>query len=143
MDWRRYEQQILEVFRQKYPESEIFFDQHVEGRHSKILRQVDILVKFQIAGVEGVGAFDCKCYSQSVDVQTIDYMVGYLEDLGARLGGVVTTKGFSEGAKNRARAALIDLRTIGFVSVEQLVEQFKPSLDFSDPRKSMYLPLLT
>ena len=65
MDWRRYEQQILEVFRQKYPESEIFFDQHVEGRHSKILRQVDILVKFQIAGVEGVGAFDCKCYSQS------------------------------------------------------------------------------
>jgi hypothetical protein len=86
--------------------------------------------------------FDCKCYAENIDVQVIDYMVGFLDDLGTRLGGVVTTKGFSDGAVNRAKAASIDLRTIEFASVERLVDQFVPSLDFSDPRNSMYIALL-
>jgi len=79
---------------------------------------------------------------EKVDVQIIDYMVGFLDDLGSRLGGVVPTKGFSKAAVNRAQAASIDLRTIEFASVDQLVDQFVPSLDFSDPRTSMYIPLI-
>jgi hypothetical protein len=142
MDWRQYERQIYDLFRNKYPQYESLFDQKLLGRHSKILRQIDILVKFRVADVDGIGVFDCKCYGEKVDVQTIDYMIGFLDDLGARLGGVVTTKGFSEGAENRAKAASIDLRTIEFASVERLVDHFVPSLDFSDPRNSMYIPLL-
>lgn len=142
MNWRQYEQQIFDLFKKLYPEGELLFDQQVEGRHSRILRQVDILIRYRIVDIDAIAAFDCKCYERSIDVQTIDYMVGYLEDLGARIGGIVTTKGFSEGAKNRASAAQIDLRTIEFQSVEKLVEQFVPSLDFSDPRNSMYIPLL-
>lgn len=140
--WRQYEQQILKMFHDKYPNLDILFDQLVDGRHSKTRRQVDILVKYRVADIDCIGVFDCKCYAQHVDVQTIDYMVGFLDDLGAKLGGVVTTKGFSDAAKNRAAAASIDLRTIEFESVQQMVEQFIPRLDFSDPSNSMYIPLV-
>ena len=142
MDWRQYEKQIYDVFCKKYPNFEILFNQKLLGRHSRVLRQIDILVKFRVADIDGIGVFDCKCYGENVDVQIIDYMVGFLDDLGSKLGGVVTTKGFSEAAVNRAKAAFIDLRTIEFASVDQLVDQFVPSLDFSDPRNSMYLPLI-
>lgn len=69
-------------------------------------------------------------------------MIGFLDDLSAGIGGVVSTNKFSLGAINRAKAARIDLRTIEFQSVEQLVDQFVPSLDFSDSRNSMYIPLV-
>lgn len=142
MDWRQYEKQIYEEFKKKYTDFEILFDQQVPGRHSNIDRQVDILIKFQVADVDCIGVFDCKCFSDNVDIPVIDYMVGFLDDLGANLGGVVTTKGFSEAAKNRAMGAKIDLRIIQFNSVQQVIDQFVPSLDFSDPRNSMYLPLI-
>lgn len=142
MDWRQYQKQIYDLFKKKYPEWEILFDRELKGRYSNIPRQIDILVRFRIADVERIGVFDCKCYEQNVDVQVIDYMVGFLDDLGASLGGVVTTRGFSQAAMNRAKAALIDLRTIEFQSVEQLVEEFVPSLDFSDPRNSMYVGII-
>lgn len=103
---------------------------------------MDILVKFRVADVEGIGVFDCKCFGRNVDVQKIDYMIGFLDDLSAGIGGVVSTNKFSLGAINRAKAARIDLRTIEFQSVEQLVDQFVPSLDFSDSRNSMYIPLV-
>ena len=142
MLWRQYEEQIYREFSNKYPDREILFDEEVLGRHSKVLRQVDILIRYSIAEVDCIAAFDCKCYAQRVDVQTVDYMVGYIDDLGASFGGVVTTIGFSEGAKSRAIASKVDLRTIVFESVEQVIDQFIPRLDFSDPRNSMYIPLL-
>lgn len=141
-DWRKYEKQIHERFREKYSEHEILFDQKIPGRYSQIKRQVDILVKFRVADVECIGVFDCKCFGRNVDVQKIDNMVGFLDDVGARLRGVVSAHKFSTGAVNRAKAASIDLRTIEFESVEQLVDQFVHSLDFSDSRNSMYWALV-
>jgi len=59
MDWRQYEKQIYDVFCKKYPGYEILFDQKLLGRHSRVLRQIDILVKFRVADIDGVGVFDC------------------------------------------------------------------------------------
>ena len=69
-------------------------------------------------------------------------MLGFMDDLGTKHGGLVTTIGFSEAAQNRAIAPDIVLRVIPFTSVEQLVDDFVASLDFSDPRNSQYIPLL-
>jgi hypothetical protein len=127
--WREYETQVHEHFKRKYPDKEILFNQKVPGRHSRVARQVDVLVKFEVAGVESIGAFDCKHFQDNVDVHVIDGMVGFLDDLSAPLGGVVSSRGFSQAATNRARAALptIDLRVIPFVSAEDLVDKLVPS----------------
>ncbi len=102
MNWREYETQVFQEFQKKYPQYEICFDQELLGRSSKVPRQIDILVKARIADVDVIGVFDCKCFSENVDVKVIDSMFGFMDDLGAGFGGVVTTKGFSGGAKNRA-----------------------------------------
>lgn len=105
-------------------------------------RQIDICVAGYLMNVKIIGAFDCKYFSKKVNVKVIDSMVGFIDDIGADFGGVVTTKGFSEGAKNRAKNAKIDLRVIKFESAESVIEYFVPSLDFSDKRNSMYLTLI-
>src|SRR4051812_22225217 len=127
--WREYEKQVHEHFKRKYPDVEILFDQKIPGRHSRVSRQVDVLVRFRVAGIDSLGAFDCKHFHDNVDVQVIDGMVGFLDDVNAPLGGVVSSKGFSEAATNRARAALpkIDLRVIAFSSVEEVIDKFIPS----------------
>jgi len=142
MSWQEYETQIFEEFSKKYPEHELLFNQKLMGRYSKVPRQIDILVRSRIADVDLVGVFDCKCFSQKVDVKVIDSMFGFIEDIGAHFGGVVTTEGFTEGAINRANPGRIHLRIIPFTSPEKVVDHFVPSLDFSDPRNSGYLLLI-
>jgi hypothetical protein len=142
MDWREYEKQIFGEFYKKYPEHQLLYDQKLLGRYSRVPRQIDILVRSNVAEVEVIGVFDCKCFDKNVDVKVIDSMCGFMDDIGASFGGVVTTKGFSEGAINRAKDAHIDLRVITFTSPETVVDHFIPSLDFSDPRNSGYLAII-
>jgi hypothetical protein len=100
-------------------------------------------VRFQATGRELIGIFDCKHFSKMVNVRMIDFIVGYLDDLGANYGGVVSSKGFSDAARNRADAnGKIDLRIIPFSSAETVIDSFIPRMDFSDPRNSGYMALL-
>lgn len=141
-EWKQYEHQIFQEFSEKYPGLTIEFDKKIQGRFSKVPRQIDILITGVMAGTEIRGAFDCKMFSKNVDVKTIDSTIGFIDDINATFGGVVTTVGFSQAAKNRAKASQITLRVIEFESPKQLVENFIPSLDFSDPRNSMYLAVI-
>ncbi len=140
--WREYESQVFEQFRAKYPEHDLSYDQRLVGRYCRVPRQIDILVKANIVDSELIGVFDCKHFNNRVNVRVIDSMVGFLDDIGAQFGGVISASGFSEAAINRARAASIELKVIPFESPETLIDQFIPSFDFSDPRNSMYIPLL-
>jgi hypothetical protein len=143
MSWKTYEKQVHRHFVEKYPDEQILFDQKLVGRHSKVDRQVDVLVRSHATGRELIGVFDCKHFSRHVDVRVIDFMVGFLDDLGANYGGVVSSRGFTVAARNRALSnGQIDLRVVPFVSPETVVDSFLPSLDFSDPRNSGYAALL-
>jgi len=140
--WRQYEEQVYAEFCANYADAEISFDQHLPGRFSEALRQVDVVVRSTMAGDPVLGVFDCKCFQRQVDVTEVDRMIGFMDDLNANLAGIVTTVGFSDAAVRRAKASRVTLRTIKFESVAQLVAEFVPSLDFSDPRNSMYLGAL-
>lgn len=142
MKWKDYEIQVFNNFRAKYSDCELLLNQKKPGRYSKTLRQIDILVKGKMADIEVIGIFDCKCFSKKINVRVVDTMIGFIDDIGANFGGVVSQKGFSVAAKNRALAAKIDLRVIPFESPETVIDQFVPSLDFSDPRNSMYLAVI-
>jgi hypothetical protein len=121
MNWKNYESQVFDEFRAKYPDYELLYDQKMRGRHSKVPRQIDIVIKANVADIEMIGVFDCKYFNKKVNVKVIDSMVGFIDDIGARFGGVISVKGFSGGAKNRAKAAGIDLRVITFESPETVL----------------------
>lgn len=139
--WRDYEGQVFEKFREKYPNQEILFNQNIVGRYSLVERQIDILIKASIADSVQIGVFDCKKFNKKIDVKTVDSMIGYMDDLNANYGGIITCRGFSKAAINRARAGNIKLEVIEFKSVSELIDHFVPSLDFSDARNSMYIAL--
>lgn len=137
--WRTYEKQVFDEFKLRYPTQLIEYDKFVRGRYSKVDRQVDILIKAEIADSIQLGVFDCKKFNKRVDVKTIDTMVGYMDDLNANYGGIVTCVGFTKAAINRAMASNIKLDVIKFVSPNELVQHFVPSFDFSDSRNSQYI----
>lgn len=141
--WKEYEEQVYARFMEKYsPSCNIEHDVSLDGRFSKVGRQVDICVRGEMAGMDLVGIFDCKCFNKKIDVKVIDSMVGFMLDVGGDFGGIVTVEGFTTAAMDRAEGAGINLKIIEFESVEQIVDRFISSLDFSDPRNSQYIPLL-
>lgn len=102
MDWKQYEKEILEEFRQVYPNATILPNQFIVGRKTGKRRQVDILIEDYVAGVRFLIAVDCKSYMRKVDVKKVESFIGMMDDLGAQYGIIVTQKGYTSGALLRA-----------------------------------------
>lgn len=102
MSWKKYEKDILKYFQETYPDTNILFDQKIKGKYSKVSRQIDILVEGEIAGYQIRIAVDCKYFSKNVDVKHVESFCSMVEDIEAHQGVLITQKGFSKAAINRA-----------------------------------------
>lgn len=119
MEWRQYEKQIYEKLKTEFPEIDILFNQKVFGHQSKVERQVDVLATGMFMGHEIKIAVECKCYSKNIDVKIVDGFIGFLEDIKANLGIIITNQGYSPAAKNRADAKDIRLEILSFEEFEE------------------------
>ncbi len=45
MDWKEYEHEIAEQFRETYPAAQITHDAKIMGKFSKVERQIDLLIE--------------------------------------------------------------------------------------------------
>lgn len=102
MDWKQYEKEVLELFRSFYPNATITADVSRTGQFSKVKRQLDILVEAQLAGRPVLTVIDAKYLSRKVDVKAVDSFISMLNDVGAQRGILISQKGYSEAAYNRA-----------------------------------------
>lgn len=102
MNWKEYEEEIFESFKSAYPDADIKFDQKIQGRYSKEERQIDILVEGRIAGRRIRIIVDGKYYNKKIDVKHVESFISMVEDLDADQGILVTSKGYSQAAINRA-----------------------------------------
>ncbi len=141
-EWQKYEEQIFREFKKKYPDQDISYNQMIIGRYSKVPRQIDILIKAKIGDSTQIGVFDCKKFNSKINVKSIDSMIGYMDDLNANYGGLITTKGYSKASYNRAKASGIKLEVIKFESPSQVVEHFVHSFDFSKAENSVYIAVI-
>ncbi len=116
MDWKKYEEQIFEIFKELYPQSKIKLDQKIAGLYSKTDRQIDILIEQHVAGNRIVIAIDGKYFNKKVDVKAVEGYIGMLEDIGAHKGLLISKEGFTEAAYNRAHfgPAEIELDVLNF-----------------------------
>lgn len=121
MDWRQYENEIFEAFKTAYPNAKISFNQKIIGRYSKIERQIDVLIEGRIAGKKIRLVIDGKYYSENIDVKEVDSFISMVEDIDAVQGILVTSKGYSEGAINRAYygPTKIELDILNFEELKQ------------------------
>jgi hypothetical protein len=50
MNWGKYEDEVYQHFREQYPYARIKRNAKIVGRHSRVRRQIDILIDESVAG---------------------------------------------------------------------------------------------
>ncbi len=92
----------------------------VPPRRGQRRRQVDVLVRGRVFGLDDATlAVDCKAWARRVAVGDIDKFLGFLNDVGADLGLLVSASGYSAAAKSRLeneRGAWAELLTLDELS---------------------------
>lgn len=116
MNWKDYEKDIYQQFKDMYPKAEITYDAKVLGRYSKVERQVDILIEDYAAGESITIMVDAKFFGKNIDVKDVESFIGMMQDIGADKGLLITQKGYSKAAISRAHndPARIELDILNF-----------------------------
>lgn len=111
--WRVYEK-VRAKYEGDYPGVSVVHDQKVKGVLSGELRQVDVWVVGIVGAHEIKIAIECKYREEApVGVEEVEAFIGKLDDLGVSKGVLVTTNGFTRGAKSRAeKARALDLEVM-------------------------------
>jgi hypothetical protein len=121
MSWKEYETYITRHFQRLFPETSIQHNVRREGLISKTKRQIDILIEGRVAGFDLKIIVDCKYFNKKVDVKEVESFLSFLQDLKASKGILITNKGYSEAAHNRATYDTqdIELRIIDFGDLDK------------------------
>jgi hypothetical protein len=120
MNWKDYEIYITRHFQKLFPEASINHNISQAGLISGVQRQIDILIEQKIAGFNLKIIVDCKYFNKKVDVKVVESFLGFLQDLKASKGVLITNKGYSQAAEKRANHDTqdIELRIIDFGDLE-------------------------
>ena len=107
--WKRFEQLVGKIQQELSPDATVTIDDEIKGRNSKTNRQIDISIRKNIGQFEILIVIDCKDHSNPIDVKVVEEFLGLVEDVGANMGALVSSSGYSKAAKNRARNAGVDI----------------------------------
>lgn len=124
--WQKYEDEVFLEFERVYHfrNAEILKNAHLVGRFSGVKRQIDVLVRFvDNERVVSTMIVECKHYAQKINVKIVDSFIGCLEDVGADKGVIVSEKGFTKAAINRAHKGKEDIE-VDIMSLGEL-QQFQ------------------
>jgi hypothetical protein len=120
MTWREYEDAVFEECKRVFQFKEVKITKNVQivGHISGTRRQIDVLVELLQEGEPYCTiVIECKHYAQKINIKTVDSFVGFLKDVGAQRGILVSEKGFTKGAINRAYKGeddiVVDILSLG------------------------------
>lgn len=89
--------------------SKVTRNARVDGRHSLTVRDVDVLIEGKLNAFDVRVAIEAKNYKDRVGVEKVEAFCTKLQDVGAALGVMVSSMGFTEPAKNAAAAKDVQL----------------------------------
>ena len=99
--------------------------EHEKVEHNVLLegpdgpRQIDVLLTGTIGPFEVKTIVECKDYNKNIDVTVIDALFSKLQDVNAQKAVLVARKGFTGGAKKKAKRLGISLCTIHSIEHEK------------------------
>lgn len=108
-DYKDLELLVAKIQQQLAPSANVIHNASLLGRHSGVMRQIDVLVRDRVGQYEIKIAIDAKDHSRPVDVKGVEEFAGLVDDVGAQRGVLVSPKGFTETAKTRAKGLQIDI----------------------------------
>ena len=100
--WRKYEQAVRSLLAAMDRNANVVHNAMITGRLSGVSRQVDVLARGTVVGLEISVAAECKRYARAVGIGTVDQFVGKLLDLGVERGVLYSYSSFSASAVRRA-----------------------------------------
>lgn len=110
--WKRFEKRIHEIHQQLAPEgATITYDDKIMGSDSGTERQVEITIRYRLAGYDMLLIIDCKDYAEPVDVVDMGSFKSLAQDVRANKAVMITTNGFTPAAVQIARSTGIETRT--------------------------------
>ena len=102
MNWRDYEEQVYRLLKVHLPYARLRKNVKIRGRYSGRKRQIDILISEPTGQGRVRTVVDAKHFSRKVDMKAVDSLAGFVDDVGADGGMLVTGKGYSKAALRRA-----------------------------------------
>lgn len=108
-DYQELEMLVAAIQKQLAPASDVQHNVKLDGRRSKVKRQIDVLVSQRVGQYDIRIIIDCKDHKDPVDVKGVEEFHGLFEDVGAQKGVLVCPAGFTKAAKNLAQDKLLDL----------------------------------
>ncbi len=109
VEWHEYEKTITEELQLRYPEYQITWNVQLLGNLSGVKRQIDVLIEAEIYGNKFLTVVDAKMYNKAIDVKDVEEFLGFVKDVGAHRGLMVTTIGYSAAALERAHRDAADI----------------------------------
>jgi hypothetical protein len=100
----------------RLPYCSVILNHKVLGRRSGIERQVDVWLVGRVGGHESCVAVECCLYSRKVGIKDVEAFHGFIDDVAADRGVIISQNGFTEGAKKRAER--IELTALTFEEAE-------------------------
>lgn len=105
ISWKEFEEEVFleceRVFNSQG--TEVIKNEYVVGRYSGVQRQIDVIIRQHNDGEDiNTCVVECKHYAKKINVKIVDSFIGCLEDVGANKGILVSEKGFTKAAINRA-----------------------------------------
>lgn len=88
--------------------------------HSRRLRDVDASIRYRVGTVDVLITVECRARSRSQDVAWIEQLVTKKSSIRASKTIAVSSRGFSDAAKEVARRHDIDIRVISEIEPEQI-----------------------
>lgn len=147
---RAFEKLVAAVQKHLDPQATVAHDVHVVGVRSGQNRQIDVAVRGKVGSKDVLVVVECRHYTRSIDVGKIDGFVGFIDDVQASAGIMVTTIGYSPAALERAAAEGIEtwvlrpasnddwqgyLRSVQTVLSLNGVVYYECEVEFTDGRK--------
>lgn len=129
LTWEEYENEVFELSKIYYPEAKVQKNVKRKGKFSKINRQIDVLIEQEIGGNVATIVIDCKLYNKKVDVKAVESFISMVEDLEADKGLLVSEKGYSKAALNRAYYNIKHIE-LDILSLKELKSNFHGELAF-------------
>src|ERR1700719_3842677 len=92
-----YEKAVARL-KESFGDCEVNHDHKIVGRRSGVERQVDIWLSTTVGGKHGVNVVvECKCHETTpVAIKDVDAFYGFLDDVGANKGVLISNTGFTE-----------------------------------------------
>src|SRR5260221_3151598 len=117
-DWRLYEKAVARI-EESYDNCKVKRNHKIKGRRSDTERQIDVWLEAEIGDKHPITvAIECRRYDRPVSIKDMDAFVGFLEDVGANKGVMISHSGYTEGASKRADGAGIELKTLTLAEAE-------------------------